>query len=466
MRRPIYLGDGQPPSGCDAWNQDSITESNADSVAFFLVGGDPDDAFERIRHIRDADAPAIYLKPIVVLASSSSTVSFAEKAADAASETRSPDETQLEKLVDRYHAINQWIESLEQEARNTDADPAFRLLRFLASRGEEVGPVMTISSPEGFTYPSLQPLIGQRRQGPSLLETLAFLDSQQLVSGRFVTKAHFCGHCGSAFLNFKEVCPDCLSEDIDANELIHHFRCGHVAPQSDFETRDGLTCPKCDRELRHIGVDYDKPSVVFECNDCQKRFQSPTVMSTCYQCERTVEPEQQTLRRINSWTPTAIGHSAAIHGMDQLFMRVIDKQLDLWSFEALKQFIEVEKARNERYAKSRSSVAILQFERLSEMYIRLGRRAQQVFAELAEVLTSVLRRSDIIAAWDESSFVIVLTETDEEQAQRALERIEEGINTLLSGNLETPPTLRASIAPVTPDLNLDALVETTIKTNG
>ncbi|MCL7744736.1 diguanylate cyclase [Guyparkeria hydrothermalis] len=465
MRHPVYLGHGQPPAGCKTWGQDTLDKNDADSVAFFLVGQETTEVLDQIRHIRGAEAPAIYLKPIVVLTPSASG-SPAEQAADAVVEERTPDAPRLERMVDRFHPINQWIASLERNALSADGDPAFRLLRFLVSRGEEVTPVMTTASPEGFTYPTLEPLISQRAQKPSLLETLSFLENQQLVSGRFVTKAHFCSHCGSAFLNFKEVCPDCLSEDIDADELIHHFRCGHVAPQSDFATRDGLTCPKCDRELRHIGVDYDKPSVVFQCNNCHNRFQSPSVVSTCYHCERTVEPEQQTLRRIHAWTPTAIGNSAAVHGMEQLFMRVIDKQLNLWSLDALKQFVEVEKARNERYAKSHTSVAVLQFEHLSEMYIQLGRRAQQVFAELAQVLTSVLRRSDIIAPRGDSTFVLVLPETDEEQAQRALERIDEGISTLLAGNLESPPVLRSSARLLTAELDLDQLVETTVTSHG
>lgn len=465
MRQPIYLGAGQPPAGCDAWGQRPLNDANTDSVAFFLVGPDPDEALEHIRTIRGGDAPATYLKPIVTLAASNAN-SMAERAADAVTTTQAPDAPQLEQLVDKFHPVNQWIDALEQDAWAIDADPAFRLLRFLSSRGQEVAPIMTISSPEGFTYPTLKLLTNQRQQGPSLLETLTFLESQQLISGRFVTKAHFCSHCGSAFLNFKEVCPDCLSENIDADELIHHFRCGHVAPQSEFATPDGLVCPKCDRHLRHIGVDYDKPSVVFECNDCHKRFQSPEVVSTCYRCERTVEPEQQTLRQIKAWRPTAIGHSAAVYGLDQLFMRVIDKQLHLWSLEALKQFIDVEKARIERYAKSRTSVAILQFERLSELYIRLGSRAQQVFAELAQVLTSVLRRSDVVAPRGESTFVLVLPETDQQQARRALDRIEEGINTLLSGNLDAPPVLRAITTPLTTDFDLDTLLETTIAGNG
>ena len=30
-----------------------------------------------------------------------------------------------------------------------------------------------------------------------------------------------------------------------------------------------LVCPKCNRQLRHIGVDYEKPSKLFTCFNCE-----------------------------------------------------------------------------------------------------------------------------------------------------------------------------------------------------
>ena len=41
-----------------------------------------------------------------------------------------------------------------------------------------------------------------------------------------------------------------------------------------------LICPKCHKKLRHIGVDYDRPAVVYTCNDCENSFTSPITKAT------------------------------------------------------------------------------------------------------------------------------------------------------------------------------------------
>jgi len=48
-----------------------------------------------------------------------------------------------------------------------------------------------------------------------------------------------------------------------------------------------LVCPKCHKKLRHIGVDYDRPAVVYSCNDCENSFTSPLTKATCTYCEGT-----------------------------------------------------------------------------------------------------------------------------------------------------------------------------------
>lgn len=48
-----------------------------------------------------------------------------------------------------------------------------------------------------------------------------------------------------------------------------------------------LICPKCHKKLRHIGVDYDRPAVVYTCNDCENSFTAPITKSTCCYCQST-----------------------------------------------------------------------------------------------------------------------------------------------------------------------------------
>lgn len=459
MKHPLYLGTSTPLPGCDAGSLEELEPDRMENIAYLVLDGSPDEARENLDKIRRNTAPAIYLKPIARIGRPDDPLA---QAVDVCVEREKMDFTHVESLVERFQVVNQWIEGLADKDSEVDVDPAFRILRFIASRGTEVIPIMNVASPKGFVFPSLTPLVDSDRQETSIVDILAFLESQQLIQGRFITRTFFCNHCDCAFLSFKESCPDCGSENIEAEELVHHFRCGYVGAHADYRTAKGLFCPKCERELHQLGVDYDKPSVVYHCHECNHRFQSPTVMTTCFRCERSAEPEQQVQRRIMAMKHTAMGNTAAIYGMEKLFMRVIDTSLGLWSFEALKRFVEVEAARIERYGRSESSIVVLHFTNLSDLYIQLGQQAERIFNELAQVLKSVLRKSDLIAASGESTFVLVLTETTPSHAEIAIERIEHGITELMESNLSHEPEFLSQAWTLAPEVDVDALIETLI----
>lgn len=466
MKQPYLLGNSPALPELPRLAPGELTGETVAGAAFLAIDArDRDDAWAMLRAVRHHAAPAVYLMPVVLFGAQGPGDDPLQRAADEYLVDEAPGPASLERLTDSFHGIHRWIEALADRHRAVDTDVTFKVLRFLAGRGEELQPLATTSSPFGYVYPPLEAFLAPRRAEDSALQLLEFLETQHLVSGRFVTKAHFCGSCGSAFLNFKEVCPDCGTEDIESDELLHHFRCGHVGERDDFKTANGLVCPKCERELRHIGVDYDKPSVVYRCNGCNHRFQSPAVMSTCFHCNRSAEPEQQLLRRVKAYSATAIGENAARYGMEHLFMRVLDTELELWPYEALKQFVNIERARIARYKVSTSSLAVVHFGNLSDLYIKVGKRAGEVFGELSQVFKSVLRKSDVISCHSESVFVLVLTETSVEQAQRALERLEQGISQLLEANMHYRPALNAKACAITPELDADAVVEAVVAGN-
>jgi len=464
MTKPCFVGDArtEAPSGMKALAVEQLEADTADQVPFFVISAeDPHAARNTLERIRRQSAPSIYLKPVVLLESNVPIAKTLSEAADGIYRaSNAPQEEQ--RLLDLLHPFNQWISQLGEARKTSDVDPSFKVLRYLASRGRVIEPLMSIASPGGYLYPSLEPLLSQPGGNVNALQVLTFLESQNLVSGQYITKVHLCSHCACAFLNFKETCPDCQSDNIDGDELIHHFRCAYTGSKSDFEAIRGLQCPKCDRELRHLGVDYDKPSVVYHCNACSHRFQSPTVLCSCFQCGQTAEPEHQQIRRIQAYRITAIGNSAALYGMEHLFMRALDTELQLWAYDTTKQLVALEVARKERYQISSSSVAVLHFDNLSDLYVKFGQRAGEIFAEISQVLKSVLRRSDVIAAQSESTFVLLLTETPTQQADLAVERIRKGITDLLTGNLAYEARLLAQTHAVTASLDLDEAVETLV----
>ena len=65
------------------------------------------------------------------------------------------------------------------------------------------------------------------------------------------------------------------------------FPSGGYAHSYGLEELVMLICPKCHKKLRHIGVDYDRPAVVYTCKDCENSFTSPITKSTCCYCQST-----------------------------------------------------------------------------------------------------------------------------------------------------------------------------------
>lgn len=67
---------------------------------------------------------------------------------------------------------------------------------------------------------------------------------------------------------------------------MHHFRCANVSPESTYACDGELRCPKCGHMLRHIGVDYDKPSSVYTCGECGDSFMYPSMSVLCTSCRK------------------------------------------------------------------------------------------------------------------------------------------------------------------------------------
>lgn len=428
-----------------------------DEVAFFTVRlPDENQAWKLIRRIRQSLVPKVYLRPIILQGTARPAAEL-RAAADGMIDSDDPSREKIEEWTSHEESVNQWIDALPDNATAQDKNLSFKTLRLLASRDAELEPLMTSQSPIGYIYPLLTPITDA--DDADAFRLLEFLEAQDLINPRFVTKTYSCSHCDSAFLSFKETCEDCGSEDLRVAELVHHFRCGYVGEKEEFEQKDQLVCPKCDRQLRSIGADYDKPSIIYVCRECGHRSQQAVTTTRCFHCGRSNRPENQSLRIISAYSVSAIGQNAALYGLDALFTRILESELRLWSLEKFEDFLEIERARIERYKLSTSSLVLMEFKGLDNLYVDLGRKADEIFKELSRVLKSVLRTSDLITARNESVFMIILTETAQENAGRAVERIESGIESLLEGSLEHVPELSSRIENIDQNLDLQKVVE-------
>ncbi|MGB9915105.1 MAG: hypothetical protein ACPLIG_02725 [Candidatus Bathyarchaeales archaeon] len=76
-----------------------------------------------------------------------------------------------------------------------------------------------------------------------------------------------CPKCDSQDIYLYLKCPDCGGILLEKGETLEHFNCGHVAFRLRFERDGKLVCPKCNKELRQIGVDYRQVGVWYKCAD-------------------------------------------------------------------------------------------------------------------------------------------------------------------------------------------------------
>lgn len=107
----------------------------------------------------------------------------------------------------------------------------------------------------------------------------SFLDPEEMVC---VT--HVCPECYDKGMIYQETCPKCGSIDISEHNMIHHFRCANISPEQTYMKDGQLICPKCLRELNHIGVDYDRPTTSYSCNKCGINFSEARMICECETC--------------------------------------------------------------------------------------------------------------------------------------------------------------------------------------
>lgn len=152
-----------------------------------------------------------------------------------------------------------------------------RILAYLFLSGKDLRAVRFAESRSLFRYSGFF-------SAPLSTDAAEALENRGLLTKEFFDRVHVCGKCSSSRLNAREECPSCRSANLRSESLIHHFRCAHQAPQSQFVSGDTLRCPKCSREVRHYGSDYDKPGKVVCCEDCGAINSDPAVGFVCFDC--------------------------------------------------------------------------------------------------------------------------------------------------------------------------------------
>ena len=194
-------------------------------------------------------------------------------------------------IIDKIKAACKKYGVKQEVTRPTQPNQLFaNILRYLLSRDQRImGHRLLEKSSLGYINPIFEHYhsMGLFHLNEMFMFKDTMLEYGALRVHRYLIKEHLCPKCNHSHLLYTECCPKCGSSNLKIQNIIHHFSCANVSPESTYNVGGMLVCPKCHKKLRHIGVDYDRPAVIYSCNDCENSFTTPVTKATCCYCEGT-----------------------------------------------------------------------------------------------------------------------------------------------------------------------------------
>jgi uncharacterized C2H2 Zn-finger protein len=309
----------------------------------------------------------------------------------------------------------------------------FKTLAYCYTRNTQIQPKPSRDSYIGYAFPFIS-LFYKNTEPLILLQNLDKARKLNYLSFQLEDYVHLCKSCSGNYLNFRECCPKCDSIDIKAHDMIHHFVCAHVAPEKDFKAEEGLECPKCDKHLRHIGIDYDKPSTIFSCNTCNHEFQNAGMKALCLDCETESELDELLEKSIGKYQITQKGEQLlfqANNGYASEGEPHANKEgLSLPLFKIIANQ-EIQRIKS---TKGNSFFAKISFEN-DQLQLLNAAVKKALIKEIGNIIKSYLNEADILSAERFNKYYLLLPETKEHQLER-LENIQYNLSKLLTDNLE------------------------------
>lgn len=385
-----------------------------DISGILAIGRSPDELLATVRQVRSDVRLSHY--PVV-----------AERINDSLAERV---EAEIDALVDGYvnsladadARTGQYWTQLGGATAPAPESPDECLLAYMVLRGDKhLRPIRDWQSRGIFRYPLLECL-----STGSGVEVLNLLTSRgALAREELVERLRLCPECAGAHLVYVDTCPACHSLDLERDEAIHCFTCGHVAGQRAFLVAGGLTCPNCRARLRHIGVDYDRPLENHSCRDCGELFAEPEVLARCAICTHTSTPDALVIREIGTYRLTEYGRMMALHGeageLSEVFDPVQFLRLPVFEHVLTWQLQVVE-----RYEPCHFSVVVLRLSNLESLASQIGPGRLSILLQgFAERLRETIRTSDLCTRTREPDFWVLLPQTDGKGSSLFVERLQE-----------------------------------------
>lgn len=267
---------------------DSLVLKDIELADAVILEYEASKTYRILKLIRSYHLPMVSLVPIIILKNNKK--SLEGKVSESVKKTTDfivSSLNRLERLIPDIVRINGLCKRFYNMPLAHEIE-IVNVLRFIISRegrDNKLVPLINSRCLIGYEYPIVE-FQYKKNDYKSIFDILKRAVEYGLLVPTFKDTIHICPTCFSGFHNIREVCPSCHSGDLEAESTIHHFVCANISPISEYVTSSGkLLCPQCDRYLNNIGIDYDKPSFVYQCNSCDYQFQEPEMQSFCYACE-------------------------------------------------------------------------------------------------------------------------------------------------------------------------------------
>ena len=397
----------------------------------FIENDNSEVVLEILRELYSSDNPDVYLQPTFIKSVTipSSIVELTDGRAE---------DNAMHRCIQKAISITKLVEQINADTKDLNFSKSIILktAQYVFTRQQPLVPFRNRVSKIGYSFPFLGAFISEE-DNLMVLDKLDKATDDEYFKGRLIDKVNVCHECDGSYLNFRETCQNCQSMDLKAESLIHHFRCAYIGPESDFKKKDDLVCPKCDKLLRHIGIDYDKPSEINHCNSCGHQSQEAMMKAGCVDCGTEIDLEFIITRNVRTFQTTAAGEKLALRG----FSSTSGEKLEKPTFETSKSYFgwgifkvlfqqEIERL---EVGDHESHFGVIKLN--EEEFEVFNEQSKQVLQK--EILSEVgqyLRKVDLLSYRDFSTYVFLMPESTSKLAIDMKETIEYNLKKLIGDN--------------------------------
>ena len=184
-------------------------------------------------------------------------------------------------------------------------------------------------------------------------------------------------------------------------------------------------------------MDYDRPAEIFRCEDCEHVNDEPSVGFVCMDCGKRTEAERADKRTWYHYALTPKGVAALKAGAlpARSLGAALARIMGTYSLRDFRLLADYLPAIAKRYKRPLCG-GVLEVANYDELEQRLGgRRLDQLFTLLAEIISQTLRTSDAVALAGRS-VLILFAETPRAGVERALARMRERSDETLSEKVD------------------------------